>query len=254
MYYEYLFGVRYAVTNYIEATQLIFESIHHPQKNKHFTVSALAVHGLMEAYANNDFKEKVNTIDLVVPDGQPIRWALNYLFNAQLNERVYGPTLMLYVLQKANELNTPIFLFGSTEATILKLISFINRQFPKVVIAGWQADRFREATYEENLADVQIINNSGAKIVFVGRGCPRQEKWVSANRALIPAALIAIGAAFDFHAGNIPQAPAWMQRNGLEWLFRLIQEPQRLWKRYLFTNSKFIAVFLVHVIKKPFMR
>jgi N-acetylglucosaminyldiphosphoundecaprenol N-acetyl-beta-D-mannosaminyltransferase len=125
----------------------------------------------------------------------------------------------------------------------------LKKNFPSLLIAGVQEDRFRESTEEEKKLDRETIIRSGAKIVFVGRGCPRQEKWVADNREHIPAVLVAVGAAFDFHAGTVKQAPRWMQDNGMEWLFRLLQEPRRLWRRYVVTNSQFILVFLSHLLR-----
>jgi N-acetylglucosaminyldiphosphoundecaprenol N-acetyl-beta-D-mannosaminyltransferase len=115
-----------------------------------------------------------------------------------------------------------------------------------------QADRFRESTEEEKTIDRNTIKESGARLVFVGRGCPRQERWVADNKNHVPAVLIAVGAAFDFHAGTVKQAPAWMQDIGLEWLFRLHQEPKRLFKRYLTTNSLFLYLFFKAALKKVF--
>lgn len=161
-----------------------------------------------------------------------------------MKDRVYGPELTLRVLQKANDLKMGVFLYGSTENTLKRFVKFINETFPDITISGIHVDRFREATENEDLEDIQKINDSGANIVLVGRGCPRQEKWVAAHIGKINAVMMAVGAAFDFHAGTLKQAPKWMQDAGLEWFFRLTQEPKRLWKRYYSTNSKFILLFL----------
>lgn len=245
MKYEFvskdLFGVNYALTNYDEAAELIIANglNHHS-----FSVSALAVHGLIESYKNKTLLKKVNKINLVVPDGQPIRWALNYFYKSGLKERVYGPQLTLEVLKRANEKQLRIYLYGSSANTLQKFSSNIKEWFPQIVISGIHVDRFRDATVEEDIEDVRKINDSGAHIVLVGRGCPRQEIWVSDHLGKIHASMMAVGAAFDFHAGVLKQAPAWMQRNGLEWLYRLIKEPRRLWKRYLVTNTIFIFLFI----------
>lgn len=242
-----LFGIKYSITNYEDSTnRIIIEAI---AKNS-YAVSALAVHGLIEAYKNPQIKEFVNRIDLVVPDGQPIRWALNYFYNLKLKDRVYGPTLTLKVLEEANRFKLNVFLFGSTQRTLELFKNFINSEFPKINICGIHIDRFREATIEEDFEDINKINNSGANLVLVGRGCPRQEIWVANHLNKVNAVMMAVGAAFDFHAGVLKQAPVWMQKNGLEWLFRLIQEPNRLWKRYLITNSYFIYLFFKHKILK----
>ena len=254
MHYEKLFGIRYAVTDYEEACSIIIEKAINNQGNTPYGVTALAVHGLIEGYWNSNLRSQINNIDLVVPDGQPIKWALNYFFKARLKDRVYGPTLMLVVLKEVNKREIPIFLYGSKDETISKLSSFISINFPLIKIAGTQSDRFRDSTPEEIQLDRETIKKSGAKIVFVGRGCPRQEKWVAENKEYLPAVLFAVGAAFDFHAGNITQAPKWMQNAGLEWFYRLVKEPGRLWKRYLTTNSIFIALFLSTALKQIFKR
>ena len=243
-----LFGVSFSVTNYEELTQHIFERITSGQP-PHGAVAALAVHGLMEAYSDRAFREQVNSLDWVVPDGQPVRWALNYFNSLQLKKRVYGPDLMLYLLQRAAATQVPVFLYGSKATTLQLLQQNLVHKFPSLRIAGVQADRFREATEEEKQQDRQTIIRSGAGIVFVGRGCPRQEKWAADNKEHIPAILVAVGAAFDFHAGTVRQAPAWMQESGMEWLFRLGQEPRRLWRRYLLTNTQFLLVFIRHLLR-----
>lgn len=241
-----VFGVKYSVTDYDKASSLIIENA---QINNSYGVSALAVHGLIECYNNPSLKEKINKLDLIVPDGQPVKWAMNSFHNTGLKDRVYGPSLTLEVLKKANEKKLSIYLFGSKQSTLDAFSKNINDWFPNISIVGMHADRFRDATESEDIADIDKINKSGAHVVLVGRGCPRQEIWVSDHLGKVNAAMMAVGAAFDFHAGTLPQAPSWMQDNGLEWLFRLIQEPNRLWRRYLFTNSKFILLFIKQKFK-----
>lgn len=240
-----LFGIFYTATDYEHASKLITAK---GAKHHSFGVSALAVHGLITAYKDPRLRSLVNTIDLVVPDGQPVRWALNNFHAAGLQDRVYGPLLTLKVLEQANKRNLKVYLYGSTENTCKKFADFIRTNYPHVDVAGIHIDRFREATAEEDAEDIRKINASGAHIVLVGRGCPRQEVWVANHLGKVNAAMMAVGAAFDFHAGTVRQAPKWMQDAGLEWLFRLIQEPKRLWKRYLVTNSIFIFLFLKHKI------
>lgn len=235
-----IFGIEYTTTNYEEASDMIIAKA---RRNESYSVSALAVHGLIECYNSPSLKQKVNKIDLVVPDGQPVRWAINSFYKTNLKDRVYGPELTLHVLRKANDGRLKIFLYGSKQETLDKFGAFIKKTFPNIDITGMQADRFREATPQEDAEDIEKINKSGAHVVLVGRGCPRQEIWVCDHLGKVNAAMMAVGAAFDFHAGTVKQAPRWMQNNGLEWLFRLIMEPRRLWKRYLFTNTKFIYLF-----------
>jgi N-acetylglucosaminyldiphosphoundecaprenol N-acetyl-beta-D-mannosaminyltransferase len=246
-----LFGIFYNGTNYNEAATIITEKA---SKNISFGVSALAVHGLVTAYNDNHLKTLVNKIDMVVPDGQPIRWSLNSFYRLGLQDRVYGPKLTLKVLEEANQKSLNVYLYGSTQITCQKFSEYISKNYPQINIVGIHVDRFREATPEEDQEDIKKINASGAHIVLVGRGCPRQEVWVANHLNKVNAAMMAVGAAFDFYAGTVKQAPKWVQDTGLEWLFRFIQEPRRLWRRYLFTNSTFIYLFLKHklFVRKPF--
>ena len=240
-----LFGILYTATDYAQATQ---EIIKNASNNNSFGVSALAVHGLITAYQKPLLKELINKINLVVPDGQPIRWSLNSFYNTGLKDRVYGPHLTLKVLEESNKKKLKVYLYGSTKNTCERFSKFIRTKYPNIIIAGIHVDRFREATEEEDLDDIRKINDSHAHVVLVGRGCPRQEIWVANHIGKVHAAMMAVGAAFDFHAGTVKQAPKWMQDAGLEWFFRLTQEPKRLWKRYLITNSMFIYLFVKHKI------
>lgn len=238
-----LFSVNYAVTDYDEASDIIIEKA---SSHTSFGVTALAVHGLMESVKNKPFRSLVNTLDMIVPDGQPIKWALNSFHKVKLKERVAGPILTNHVLAKANKLGLGIYLYGSTAATLKKMTEVINSRYPNVTISGIHADRFREATEEEDKEDIKKINESRANIVLVGRGCPRQEKWVANHLGLINAPMLAVGAAFDFIAGNIIHPPKWIQNSGFEWFYRLVQDPKKLWKRYLTTNSHFIYLFILY--------
>ena len=232
-----LFGVDYSIGDYENLGDYIVEAA---RTHKSIGVSALAVHGLMEAQQNQEMKNALNNIDIITPDGQPVRWALNFFHKAKLKDRVYGPKLTWEVLKKANKHKLRVYLFGSTEETIKGFIKKINLELPDLIISGFHVDRFREATEEEDAQDIEKINASKPNLVLVGRGCPRQEIWVGNHVGKIFAPLLAVGAAFNFHAGNLKQAPIFLQNAGLEWAFRLFMEPKRLWKRYLYTNSKFI--------------
>lgn len=237
-----LFTVNYSITNYNDATNIIIEkAISHSS----YGVTALAVHGLIESVKNKPFRNLVNKLDLIVPDGQPVRWALNSFHDVNLKDRVAGPILANHVLAKANDKSLRIYLYGSTSSTLEKMQEVFKHKYPNITISGIHADRFREATREEDEEDIKKINASGPHIVLVGRGCPRQEKWVANHLGKINAPMMAIGAAFDFFAGNIHHAPTWLQNMGLEWLYRLIQDPKKLWKRYFTTNSHFIYLFIL---------
>ena len=203
-------------------------------------VSALAVHGVMEGVADPAHLYRLNDLELVVADGQPVRWALRWLHGHQLLDRVYGPDLMADICERAARHGLPIFLFGSTEDTLTRLAEQLTTRYQGLTIAGSQPSRFRSATAEERDQDLEGIRDSGAAITFVGLGCPRQEIWTWETRHHLSMPVIAVGAAFDFHAGKLRRAPAWMQDRGLEWLYRLIQEPRRLWKRYLMLNPSYL--------------
>ncbi|MEP7257757.1 MAG: WecB/TagA/CpsF family glycosyltransferase [Flavitalea sp.] len=237
-----LFTANYSITDYLRASEKIISKA---RSRISYGVSALAVHGLIETVKDKNFRDTVNKLDMIVPDGQPIRWALNSFYNAGLHDRVTGPILTKYVLARASEEKLGVYLYGSTAETLEKFTAFIQINYPGVKISGLHPDRFREATPEEDLEDIKKINDSGAHIVLVGRGCPRQEKWVANHLGKIHSVMMAVGAAFDFHAGNISQAPEWMQKAGMEWFYRLVQEPGKLWKRYLTTNPHFIILFLL---------
>ena len=141
-----------------------------------------------------------------------------------------------------------VFLYGSTADTLSRFKTHIASTYPGLTVVGVHADRFREATEEEDALDVQRINASGAHIVLVGRGCPRQEHWVADHVGQVNAAMMAVGAAFDYHTGKLSRAPMWLQKAGLEWIFRLLQEPRRLWRRYLFTNTQFMMQLGKHYL------
>jgi N-acetylglucosaminyldiphosphoundecaprenol N-acetyl-beta-D-mannosaminyltransferase len=235
-----LFGVGVSVTDYEQATAAILDAA---AKRQSYGVTALATHGLMEAARDDGLRAQVNGLDLVTPDGQPVRWALNALGSAGLKERVYGPDLVAHVCEGAAAGGIGVYLLGSTPETSSRCAAALERSFPGLRIVGVQPDRFRDATEAEDQADVERINGSGAGVVLVGRGCPRQERWVADHQGRVDAAMLAVGAAFDYHAGTLRKPPPWMQRHGLEWLFRLTQDPRRLARRYLVHNTRFLAAF-----------
>ncbi|MEL6104947.1 MAG: WecB/TagA/CpsF family glycosyltransferase [Planctomycetota bacterium] len=204
-------------------------------------VTALAVHGVMTGVDDQEHRYRLNQFDLVCPDGQPVRWALNSLHGCGLTDRVYGPNLTLFLCEAAAQQDVPVFLFGATDEMIAAFSERLCEQYPQLKIAGKKASRFRTLTESERDELAEEINASGAGICFVGLGCPRQEVFAYEMRSRINMPLIAVGAAFAFHAGMLSQAPPWMQRNGLEWFYRLIKEPGRLWKRYLTTNPAYVA-------------
>lgn len=205
-------------------------------------VSALAVHGVMTGRLDRAHRARLNRLDLVVPDGQPVRWALNLVHGAKLPDRVYGPNLMLAVCEVAAREGWGIYLYGSTASVLDRLARSLRERFPDLTISGREPSKFRRLAPDEKADVVERIRSSGARLVVVGLGCPRQEVWAYEYRAHLAMPILAVGAAFDFHAGTARQAPRWMQDRGLEWVFRLIGEPRRLWRRYLVLNPRYVAL------------
>ena len=210
------------------------------QQQQPFAVSALAVHGVMTGFMDPVHIRRLNGLDLVVPDGQPVRLALGLIHRKKLVDRVYGPNLTLKVAEAFADRGLKIYLYGSKPEVLDNLIANLHRRFPKLVIAGSEPSKFRRLTEIERLEVAARIKASGADAVFLGLGCPRQEVWAYEYRELVNMPILAVGAAFDFFAGNLPQAPKIMQDNSLEWLYRLIQEPKRLWHRYLILNPIYV--------------
>ena len=231
-------GILVDSTDYAEATDRIISAA---VDGRPYAVTALAVHGVMEAVADSGFGAQLNSFDLVTPDGQPVRWALNLLHGSHLKDRVYGPELVLRVLRTAAERGLPIYLYGSTQPTLDRLLPSLTALFPALKIAGSEPSKFRAATPGEAAEIAQRITDSGAQVTLVGLGCPRQEKFTFAMRPLLNMPLLAVGAAFDYHAGGLRKPPPWMQRHALEWLWRLGQEPRRLWRRYLLLNPAYLS-------------
>lgn len=199
------------------------------------------VHVVVTATVEADFGRTVSAADMATPDGAPVAWMLRRLGHAE-QTRVSGPDLMWSLLERCGEDGVSVYFYGSTPETLAKLTERVIQAFPKLHIAGQESPPFRQLSDEEDAEAVSRINQSGAGLVFVGLGCPKQEHWMLAHRGRVNAVMLGVGAAFDFHAGTVSRAPAWMRENGLEWLHRLASEPKRLWKRYLVTNTLFICL------------
>jgi N-acetylglucosaminyldiphosphoundecaprenol N-acetyl-beta-D-mannosaminyltransferase len=231
-------GVLVDAVDYEAATAQIIGAA---RDRRHFAVTALAVHGVMTGVLDRAHNARLNSFDLVTPDGQPVRGALNLLHHAGLTDRVYGPTLTLKVLDQAAAEGLPIYLYGSTQPTLDRLVPALETMFPALKIAGVEASKFRSAQPGEDAEIAERIKSSGARIVLVGLGCPRQEVFTYAMRPLLDMPLLAVGAAFDYHAGLLKNPPEWMQKYALEWLWRLGLEPKRLWKRYVLLNPAYVS-------------
>lgn len=231
-------GVLVDALDYDAARRKIVEAAQH---RRSFAVTALAVHGVMTGYSSREHRYRLNQFDLITPDGQPVRWALNLAYGAKLTDRVYGPNLMLRVCADAEEAKIPVYLYGSRTDTVAALSSSLKRRFPELLIAGAEPSAFRTLTAGEKQSLISRIQQSGAQIVFVGLGCPRQEVFVYEFRNVLSMPVVAVGAAFDYHSGRRKEPPFWVQRAGLQWLHRLAQDPRRLWKRYVFVNTAFLG-------------
>ena len=232
-------GVLLDAVNYDAAVAKIIAAA---QAGLPFGVSALAVHGVMTGALDKTHRSRLNQLELVVPDGQPVRWALNLLHRTHLRERVYGPALTLRVCQQAAAAQIPIYLYGSKPAVLDALVRQLTQRFPALLIAGMQPSQFRQIDAAAKQHIITEIRSSGAQLVLLGLGCPRQEVWAYEFRRALSMPVLAVGAAFDYHAGLLRQPPAWLQRHGLEWAFRLCSEPRRLWRRYLLLNPYYVLL------------
>jgi len=241
-----LFGVEVSITTCNEASKLIVEAA---KRGCGGATTFLAVHGIVTGVTDKSYGAKVNAMDIVGPDGQPVRWALNLLYRAGMRQRVYGPEVTLHICRRAAIEGVGVYLYGSTHDVLVNMRSRLECLFPALRVVGIESPPFRPLTEAEMQKAAQRIIDSGAGIVFVGLGVPRQELFAAEMRRRINAVLVCVGAAFDFHAGNKRTAPAWMQNHGLEWLYRLVSEPRRLWRRYLVTNSIFVFLLLVNYLK-----
>jgi len=231
-------GVLVDVVDYDAATAAVLAAA---REHRPLTLTALAVHGVMTGVQDRHQGARLNGFDLVTPDGQPVRWALNLLHRAGLADRVYGPTLTLRVLAGCAEEGLPVYLYGSTEEILSRLVPRLQNIFPSLKVVGAEPSKFRTARPGEDAEIAARIRGSGARLTLVGLGCPRQEVFAFVMRSLLDMPLMAVGAAFDYHAGSLRRPPTWMQRYALEWLWRLAQDPGRLWRRYLLLNPAYLA-------------
>jgi N-acetylglucosaminyldiphosphoundecaprenol N-acetyl-beta-D-mannosaminyltransferase len=241
-----ILGTRIDGVDYQEACDRIHQWA--IQRNSCYIVAA-NVHVIMTAYWRKSYQQILNGAALVTPDGMPLVWGLRLLQNPQ-QTRVYGPDLMLKWCDRAAQSNLSIYLYGTTDPTLDPLKRNLQQQFPNLQIAGSYAPPFRTLTPVEEMADRDRIHASGASVVFVALGCPKQEEWMARQQGKLQAVMIGVGAAFSFHSGAVSQAPRWMMRFGLEWLYRFVMEPQRLWKRYLINNPAFVLLFGLQLVRQ----
>lgn len=239
-----ILGVRVSSTSYSAVTKEVIDCSIRAESRYICTAN---VHMLMEAYDSSLYRQIVNSADIVTPDGMPLVWIMR-LKGQRDQQRVYGPTLMLHVLEAAERENVPIGFYGSSPKGLQSLLARMQALFPNLKAAYSFSPPFQEISQEEDTEIVKHINASSARILFVGLGCPKQEKWMAEHRGKVNAVMLGVGAAFDFHAGVKSQAPSWMQKIGLEWLYRLVTEPRRLWRRYLYHNSRFIFLAIADLL------
>ena len=239
-------GVEVSAVDYEYAVDRIIASA---KAGTRCTTSALAVHGVMTGAMDRIHRHRLNRLDLVTPDGQPVRWALNLLHRTGLRDRVSGPNLMPLVCAAATREGLGVYLYGSTDAVLKNLRANLQRMVPGITISGSQPSRFRRLDAAEIPPLVESIRASGAKILFVGLGCPRQEVFAYEMGAHLQMPILAVGAAFDYHAGFLKDTPLILQRMGLQWLHRLLQDPRRLWRRYLVTNTQFLFLFFAQWLR-----
>jgi N-acetylglucosaminyldiphosphoundecaprenol N-acetyl-beta-D-mannosaminyltransferase len=235
---RFILGMRVDGTSYAAATAII---THWARQGESRYVCEAPVAMVMEARDCPEYQAVINGADLVTPGGMPIVWMLRCL-GLRGQPRVYGPELTLHLCEAAARENLSVGFYGGTKAALTQLVERLQQRHPGLRISYSHSPPFREPTLVEESDAVANICQSGCRILFVGLGCPKQERWMAKHRGVLPAVMIGVGAAFDFLSGAKPQAPHWMQRLGLEWFFRLCSEPRRLWFRYAWHNPRFVAL------------
>jgi len=243
-------GTPISMTSYDEVLQALATR----RSDRALTVAVCNVHSVMSARNDPNLRSALIDADIATPDGVPLVWGIRWTANPG-QERVYGPELMVRSLVASGTKGWRHYLYGSTPATLASLKAAIAELSPEASIVGTESPPFRRLTDAEERAVIDRLQNSGADVVWVGLGMPKQELWISRVAPHLPGvALLGVGAAFDFLAGTKRQAPAWLQRAGLEWLFRLIREPRRLWRRYLWNNPAYLLLLAHQVIKGKLRR
>ena len=247
-----ILGLPIAMTDYAEAMDVMDGMIARRERGY---VCATAVHAVMVGQDDPEMRSALQGSTLTVPDGMPLVWAAN-LLGDDLRDRVYGPELMVRYCERSAEKGHRVFLYGGRDqGSLAQLTLNLRLRFPGIKIVGGYSPPFRALTDDEDNAIADQINAAQPDIVWVGIGVPKQEKWMARMRDRIDApVLAAVGAAFDFHAGRVSMAPEWMQNRGLEWTYRIAQEPRRLLPRYLIHNPRFVAKVALQLVRERFSR
>lgn len=245
---RHVLGQRLDATSYADATARVINWA----KNRESRYVCLAnVHVMMEAWDSPEFRRIINSGDLITADGVPLVWALR-LLGVTSAQRVYGPDLTWQVCEAAEQAGVSIALYGGTPESLKVFVEVLGERFPDLIVRCAISPPFRPLSEEEDTAYTKQLAESGAQVLFVGIGCPKQEIWMSKHKNRLHMPVLGVGAAFDFHTGCVRQAPSWMQRAGLEWLFRFMMEPKRLWKRYAWHNPRFVLLFGIQYLKHLF--
>jgi N-acetylglucosaminyldiphosphoundecaprenol N-acetyl-beta-D-mannosaminyltransferase len=241
-----ILGTRVDATSYAHATEAV---LGWAGRGESRYVCVATVNNLIEAHDDPAYRRVLEDADLVTPDGMPLVWGLRLLGVAGAS-RVYGPDLTPLLCERAAALGVPVGFYGSTPEVLDDLTAALARRHPRLRVVYAVSPPFRPLGPAEDTAMVERVNASGARLLFVGLGAPKQERWMAAHQGRVGAVMVGVGAAFDFLAGRKRQAPATLQRLGLEWLFRLACEPRRLWRRYLYRNPRFVAMFGAQLLRR----
>lgn len=225
--------------NVCNHTSAIERIVHLVSENNGGYVCFSTVHMVMESFDDAEFAAKVNTADLVVPDGMPLVW-MQKLQGAKNATRVRANDLMILLCRYAEKNNLSVGFYGGRQEVIDEILRRARKDFPNLKVTYAFSPPFRALTADEDASITAEINRNKPDILFMGLGCPKQENWMAEHRGKIKSVMLGVGASFDFYAGNVAESPEWMGKLGLEWLFRLLQEPRRLWKRYLILNPRFV--------------
>lgn len=245
-----ILGVRVDGTSYGDACDRLHGWI--TQQQWGYVVAA-NVHVIMTAQQSPAYREVLKHAALVTPDGMPLVWAMRLLGLTE-QTRVYGPDLMGFWCERSSRLGVPLYLYGGTPAMVAKLLDILPQRYPGLVIAGSYSPPFRPPSAAEDEDDRNRIHASGAQVVLVALGCPKQEYWMARQAPHLKAMAIGVGAAFSFYSGSVSQAPRWLMGLGLEWLYRFSQEPGRLWQRYLLNNPLFVIRFSGQLLRQTFQK
>jgi N-acetylglucosaminyldiphosphoundecaprenol N-acetyl-beta-D-mannosaminyltransferase len=229
--------------------EFLLEILRLAKARKSSYVCVANVHMTIEAWDDAHFAAIVNHADLVTPDGMPIVKAIQKIY-CQKQDRVAGMDLFPELLRLSEKEKIVTYFYGGTEDTLIKTGEFVKNHYPELTVAGLHSPPFRKLTTSENVEIVNQINDSGAQLVFVALGCPKQERWMAENKGKIQACMIGLGGALPVLIGAQKRAPKWMRSLSLEWLYRLLQEPKRLFKRYFYTNSKYLFLILFRGFRK----